>query len=1011
MKAEKAFRVLLTAGLAVGWLGAGGSGRAAEEARKFLDGLRGRGYYDTAVDYLEQLRGAADCPEELKEVIDYELGTIHVAGSWSDGSVSARQAELEAAEESFKRFLADHPGHSLSFDANTQLGNVLVQQGANLVEQAQRASKSEADKKSLSAQARQKYEEAKKLFEVAESLVYQRAKNVQNASDSSKTEERDQIYGDLLQARLFLAHVAYEIGKTYPPKSDEFVKHLTAATAQYNALYEKYKAYGAGLRARVWEGRTRADLGENEKAVAIFKEMLTLNDDPRFQALRIQSLTLLLETYLKPEVKKYAEAEALFDSWQKAAADQEKSTADGLKLHLLGGRAALAQAKSLEAKDAGRKDKIAAARRNLEFVARFSGDARREANELLADAIFGDATAAAADPVDFADARDRCDSAWNTMVIADGRRRQAQSAEDRAKFASQAGDASDDVIRYGTMALAMRTDETPIAEVNQIRSYLTYLYWSREDLYRAAVLGEFLAREYSESAAARSGAEIAVKAYRMMFIEALKASQDTTFETRRMTSIAEYVTKRWEGQREADEAWMMLLETAVDNKDLDGAQGYLQKIAADSPQRADAELRVGQALWEAYATAAGDEQTSLSSAARDELVRRAQETLEQGIRRMRDSVDAGGAVGYPLVYSVYSLAQILIDTGRTGEAVTWLEDPKIGPLTLVAARNPVTDYGNFRINAYMAALRAYVGTQQLEKAEEAMNSLEKLVGEGGDADAGKRLTQIYVQLGRELEELLTRLRNEQKLDEMEKVTGAFRVFLDRISQREQGTNYNSLNWVAETFFSLGAGFDPGVGETPAEAVDYYKKAAETYLKIAKLPPDQKPEGADNNIKVRLAASLSAMGRHEDAMKLLVGIIKKHETWVTVQIEAARTYQAWAALQGKSDYYSKAILGGNVEGGRPIVWGWGGIARRVAPLEKYRGTFHEARYNLALCRMKLALASSGEKKTKTLEQAEKDITMVYQLYPKMGGPEWFAKYDSLLKSIRTFRGMSNPKGLK
>ena len=1013
MKPAKAFRVLLIAGLAVGWFAAApGSGRAAEEAQKFLDGLRERGYYDMAIDYLEQLRDAADCPDDLKQVIDYEMGTIHVAASWADGSTSSRQDQLQAAEKAFKRFLADHPEHTLSFDANTQLGNVLVQQGANKVEQAQRPSKSDAQKKTLLAQARQQYQEARKLLEIAESLIYQRAKNAQNTVDSEKTEQRDRIYGDLLQARLFLAHVAYEIGKTYPPGSDEFIEHLTSATTRYNELYRKYKEYGGGLRARMWEGRTRAELGENEKAVTILKEMIsTQPDDPGFQSLRIQSLTLLLETYLKPKVKRYAEAETLFASWQKAAGDHEKSTADGLKLHLLAGRASLADAKSLEAKDAGRKEKIAAARRNLEFVARFTGDARREANELLGDEIFGDRTAAAVEPADFAEARDRCDFAWNTWVIADGRRLQAKNDEDRAKFTSQVSDACDDAVKYGTMALAMKTDDTPIAEVNQIRSYLTYVYWSTEDLYRAAVLGEFLAREYPQSTAARSAAEIAVKAYRKMFIEALNASQDTTFETRRMSSIAEYVTTRWEGEREADEAWAVMLDTAVDNKDLAQAQEHLQNISPDSPHRAGAELKVGQALWKAYDTAAGQEETSLSSAALDELVRQAQHTLEQGINRMRDSVDAGGAVEYPLVYSVYSLAQILIDTGRTGEAVKWLEDSKIGPVTLVAARNPVTDHGNFRINVYMAALQAYVGTQQLGKAEEAMNSLEKLVGEGGDAGAGKRLTRIYIDLGHELEELLTRLRNEEKLDEMEKVTKGFRVFLDRISQREQGTNYNSLNWVAETFFSLGAGFDPGVGETPAEAVAYYKKAAETYIKVIKLPSDQKPEGADTRIKVRLAASLSAMGRYEDAMKLLVGIIKKRQTLVTVQIEAARTYQAWAAKKGKSGYYTKAILGGFAQGGRPIVWGWGGIARRVGPHEKYRATFHEARYNVALCRMKLALASRGAEKTKSLEQAEKDITIIYKLYPKMGGPERFAKYDSLLKSIRTFRGISNPKGLK
>ena len=51
------------------------------------------------------------------------------------------------------------------------------------------------------------------------------------------------------------------------------------------------------------------------------------------------------------------------------------------------------------------------------------------------------------------------------------------------------------------------------------------------------------------------------------------------------------------------------------------------------------------------------------------------------------------------------VARILIDTGKTEEAVTWLEDPKIGPITLVAARDPLTDYGNFRITNDLIELR------------------------------------------------------------------------------------------------------------------------------------------------------------------------------------------------------------------------------------------------------------------------------------------------------------------
>jgi len=98
-------------------------------------------------------------------------------------------------------------------------------------------------------------------------------------------------------------------------------------------------------------------------------------------------------------------------------------------------------------------------------------------------------------------------------------------------------------------------------------------------------------------------------------------------------------------------------------------------------------------------------------------------------------------------------------------------------------------------------------------------------------------------------------------------------------------------------------------------------------------------------------------------------------------------------------------------GRYLVWGWNGIANRVVSREEYRPIFHEARYNIALCRTRLAQVKTGGERAELLKQAELDITRTYQLYPKMGGPEWFEKYDALLKAIRKFRNQPNPKGLR
>jgi len=999
-------------------------GEAAEEAWRFLDGLRERGYYDMALEYLTRIDASPQCPEDLKEQIDYERGVTLIDASRVAGS--AREQRLDQARNALQKFLKEHPQHALAATANTQLANVLVERGRMKAELAAAPSKSADEKKQLTAEARKHYEQAQKVFVTAEQRVYERAKALEEEAKTNarKVDERDEARRDLLQARLYLAGVIYEIGKTYDPGSKEFKANLAEAAKKYKDLYDKYKHFTAGLYARMQEGRIYKDLGQHDKAIAVLREMLTVpGGDATGRMLRNESLGLLLETYLSPKVKKYDEALAEVAKWQEAARGAEESSPEGLKIRFLAGRAALAAAEALKPDDPKRKGHLKTARQHFEYVGRFRGEHQREARETLTQDILG-GVAEAGEPKTFVDAKDQGDFAWGTMVVALGKTQDAKTPEEKKKSTAEMSQARDEAFHNYRLAMGMKTDETPLAEVNLIRFRLAYLYWMSEDFYRAAVMGEFLATHYPQSVGAQQAAEIAIKAYRTLYALSPKRKEERTFETRRMTEIAKFITTRWAGQPQADEAWMMLLDTAVDNRDLDTAQQCLASIDPESPRRAEAELRTGQALWASYVQESNKpEEERLEQAKLDELATQAQQTLEQGIVRMRTNVDQGGAVDYTLVYSVLSLAQIYIGAGQSEEAVKWLDDPKIGPMTLVAAKHPATNKENFRIETYKAALRAYVGAQgadeadeaMLDKAENAMDALEAAVAEGGDAAAARKLTEIYILLGRELQETLKRLRQEGKDEEAERVARGFEIFLSRISKREKGNTFNSLNWVAETFYNLGASLESDDDQTPDEATNYYKSAAATYLNIlTKIKEDETgqfaPPGAETNIQVRLAVCLRALDEHAKAMKILVNILQQRERRVDVQVEAARTYQDWAKIKGKSGYYLMAIRGGNEQNGRYLVWGWGGIAKRVAYVERFRNTYWEARYNVALCRKKLAQRQQGSEREKTLKMAELDIRRDYSLDPTMGEEAWYQKYDDLLKTIQQLLG-KRPEGLK
>jgi hypothetical protein len=71
--------------------------------------------------------------------------------------------------------------------------------------------------------------------------------------------------------------------------------------------------------------------------------------------------------------------------------------------------------------------------------------------------------------------------------------------------------------------------------------------------------------------------------------------------------------------------------------------------------------------------------------------------------------------------------------------------------------------------------------------------------------------------------------------------------------------------------------------------------------------------------------------------------------------------------------------------------------------KYRDVFHEARYNLALCRFRQGQVQTDPlRREKLLKTAESDILIVRKISPDMGGKLWYDKYNELIKRIQRLR---------
>jgi cellulose synthase operon protein C len=313
-------------------------------------------------------------------------------------------------------------------------------------------------------------------------------------------------------------------------------------------------------------------------------------------------------------------------------------------------------------------------------------------------------------------------------------------------------------------------------------------------------------------------------------------------------------------------------------------------------------------------------------------------------------------------------------------------------------------------------MRAYVAVepQQLDKAAAAMDSLAKLYS--NDPDGAAHFTNTLVGIAYELEQELDEMKRNGDTDKLNSTAQAFEKFLSKIAERENTLDYRTLNWIAATYESLAHGLAETGSDSPQsspaditstrieklspEAKDDMQQAAKAYeaiLSRAKDYADFAPADKLPAIQRRLALDYRSLGDFDKATAMFVEILKDKPTLLPVQIEAAYTYQ----LHGQSDpdYYVGAILGGR--GPAQIIWGWNQIAQKTARNEHFRDVFHEARYNMALCRVEFsATRTNPEEKRKLLELAKGTIRETERYESTLGGEKWKPQYEKLLREIQT-----------
>jgi tetratricopeptide (TPR) repeat protein len=990
--------------------------RADEPYIDFLEGLRDLRYYEYALLYLDGLRDDPNVPADVRAVIPYEKATTLLAKTRSSviRSPEVQALELDKALGFLKQFTTDSPNHPKAAEANTERARILL--GRARVEVWQSRSPGNRDNRiTFQDTARKLVAEARAIFQAAHDGHKANwegfPKYIDRVEKRQLFEQRRQAEIRYIMAQLDLSNCTYEEGQTFDRDSEEFGAKLRDAAKEYEGVHEKYRQQVGGLYARLWQGKCFEEQDDIQRAVGLYKELLGHpGKSDTMRRLQSQTLQFYLICLNHDSRKDYQLVIDKGNEWLKSVSARQRvsPTATGIQWEMVLALESLAKDRAIE--ESAKKRLIGLALSVVKKIKPRAGQYKDLATFKERDLkVLLDGGKGITDPEDFdtafslaAEMVTRKTKELNAAIKA------AETAEERKNALLDRDLHLEACVHMLRIALRLADDNTPIHEVNLARQYLAYTYLLSRTNYEAAILAEFVAMNYGKDnpVLAQDAAYLAMAAYVQAFNDNEKAERhaDQEIDVAQMSQLAELLVAKWPASDRAMDARIQMGSVNGQLKKFQEAARWYSQIPSTSSKFMSAQTQAGQSYWSAYIEAAGMDQLGQPPKEQlDEWMASAEAHLRSGIEQAEANTPPDSAAPDALIAAKVSLVQILVAARKYPEAITILTgDPhsvqvaiQVGDERARPKAGGTVKSVPFASLVYQLLLRCYVGVQDLDSAQVAMEKLEAVGGNDGAA-----LTAIYQQLGKELENELERLKALGQLDAYNEVRTSFETFLKKMADREAQT-VGSLTWIAVTYFGLAEGSK----DAPSEATAYFESAGTTYQTIldrAGADPEFIDPSRLTSVRLRLANCRRHQGEFEAAEELVKAILEENrkakKNNLDVQLEANYIHQAWGSEKGMAEHFRTAMRGDKDAN----MWGWGQTALRLQGLldsgkpgaeEKYRNKFYESRHAMAVCRLEFGKVQNQAKKTEEIERAIIEINSFVRITADFDD-EWFDKFAAV-----------------
>lgn len=1029
----------------------------------FVRGLRSRGMSDLALQYLERLKKSP--PKDIAAVLPLEFAKTRLELAAAEPDAARKAALFSQARAEFEAFVKANATHPLAAEAHLEIARSIAMQGKAQLSKALRQENKNA-KDVESAQALKLFTDAAAKFQDASKQIdAQLAKLESPSTDEERVAKRA-----LTQAKL---QAQYELGVNLMDQSaaaPDLVQRgdiIEKAIASLKKMSNLDPRNPLCWKARALIVKAYTDIDKPQEARkelrAVIEEEGAHADEARRLA-RFYRIALIPSDISNKNIEQATQAAA--EEWLRLYPGFTNSP-EGTAVRWDLANALLKQ--GLKYKKVGPKGQEKLPQPAVDLLSRaqklfkaledseneYTEKARTSKVQIMiavAEDRFG-AAAKSGTGMDFTKLKDFEEAfLWAQyeayQIQEDEKKRDdflkklppepLQKQKDELEMMNKKLETGrklhvENVISSLHRALEMVDEKVPAAEVIDARAMLAYAYLNAGDPYRAAVLGEHIARTEAGSNRAPAAAAYALQAYAQVLADDEKAKSpevEQAADRARVRSLAHYMEATWpteaatdmarhqmatillrEGQslqaievlRRITPAYgnlthskyqlaLTLLELAKEKDD--ERREPRPKPAANAPQLTEADKKkfqaeAAQALESIpEASEAADSDTLqvylMAKCQYGQILYNAQkfddlEKLALTLQKRVDSPRLEKSEFKGKIAAAVEALSLFAIFGRADDAFKKQDFKRVLELTKPVVENSIGGKNPSMARVLQGlALRANVQEGKTDEAKKILDQLQAAATDDLSGGATGILVQLVAQLREQIEEL--KKQGEKSKVLLDKTVTSFGAFLDTLA-KQPNLNAQTTLFLAHSYDSL---------EKHAQAAEMLGKVAAPKSDVKPVEGQPDPQQLYRAVRVMYVKQLRLAKQVDKAKEALAEILgsEKEPGWGVKNLDAQK--ERIYLLQEQEMYFGP-------KGARE---GWNSMMKELQKRIQdtaIRREYFECYANLVYCTFKMATKlDDPKKKQNAIERAAKLIINLENAQQDVGGEDSKKRFEKLLR---------------